>query len=324
MFSFFKKKEKTHPTPEIIDIPAWASFFTPEEYTTFLAGVDSYFKGMNVTFKLDEGTIEVDPEAFPFSQLGLHNIAQVCKQHAIEEYAERINGHFTTMLKALEFDKTFDQNITDFEKVKQYLAVRLYNEEYMTYIGSLNEEEEITVHRFVADDVYAMLVFDLPDAIRNVQLSHVLDWNRDEDELFSIGLANTRENYPMQLTREDMGGFTIWFANNDHFFTGNIVYELEDRPELLGSKGALIAIPHRHSALIYPIGDLDVINAIQKMIPAAYGMHEEGPGSLTPNLFWYHRGIFTRLPYEVREEKLHFIPPDNFLEMLNQLENAHH
>ena len=324
MFSIFQKKDRTPPEPEIINIPDWASFFTQEEYTAFLAGLESYFRGMDVTFTLDEGTIEADPEVLPFSQLGLHNIAQVCKQHAIEEYAERINVHFTTMLKALEFDKTFDNNIIDFEKVKPYLAVRLYNEEYMTYIGSLDGEDETTVHRFVADDVHAMLVFDLPDAIRNVQPSHVLDWNKDEDDLFSIALANVRENYPMHVTREDMGGFTVWFANNDHFFTGNIVYELEDRPELLGSKGALIAIPHRHSALIYPIEDLGVVTAIQKMIPAAYSMHEEGPGSLTPNLFWYHNGIFIHLPYEVQEEKLHFIPPDSFMEMLNQFESTRH
>lgn len=321
MFSFFKKKDKA---PATIDIPEWAAFFAPEEYAAFLAGVDSYFKGMNVTYALEDGTIEVDPEEFRFSKLGLSNIAQVCKQHAIKDYAELINGHFTTMLRALEFDKDFDENITHFEKVKQYIAVRLYNEEYMAYIGGLDEDSEMTVHRYVADDVYAMLAFDLPDAIRNIQPSNVLDWGMDEDELFRIGIANIQENYPMEISQEDMGGFNIWFVNNDHFFTANILFELEDRPELVGRKGSLIAIPHRHSAIIYPIEDLGVVEAIQKMIPAAYGMHEEGPGSLTPNLFWYHDGIFIRLPYEVREEKLHFIPPKKFLDMLNQLESQLH
>lgn len=321
MFSFFKKKNKES---EAIDIPEWAAFFTAEEYRAFLDAIDSYFKGMDVTYILEDGTIEVDPESFRFSKLGLSNIAQVCKQHETADYPELINGHFTTMLKALEFDRTFDENITDFEKIRQYLAVRLYNAEYIAYIGGLEDDGEMSVHRFVAEDVYAMLVFDLPDAIRNVQPSHVLDWSKDEDELFAIGIANIRENYPMEITREDMGGFTIWFVNNDHFFTANILYELEERPELIGRHGSLIAIPHRHSALIYPIEDLGVVEAIQKLIPAAYGMHEEGPGSLTPNLFWYHDGIFTSLPYEVREEKLHFIPPESFLDMLNRLENRLH
>jgi hypothetical protein len=230
------------------------------------------------------------------------------------------------MLKALEFDKAFDESINDFEKVKTYLAVRLYNAEYMTYIGSLDEEEEsaATIHRFVADDMYAMLVFDLPDAIRNVSPEYADAWNMDEDTLFRTAIANVRAKNPMHITREDMGGFDIWFVNNDHFFTANIIYELEDRPELLGNWGSLIALPHRHSAIIYPIEDPGVAEALRKIIPAAYSMCQDGPGSLTPNVFWYRNGVFTLLPYELRGEKLHLVPPDNFLDMLNELEKRLH
>ncbi|MDL2284805.1 hypothetical protein LJC19_06665 [Oxalobacter sp. OttesenSCG-928-P03] len=318
MFSFFRKKEKK---PEI---PEWASFFTQEEYTAFLAGVDQYFRDMAVTYTLEDGIIEVDPNEFRFSKLGLSNVAQLCKQDSPENYAKIITEHFTAMLRALEFDRAFDEDVADFEKVRQYLGVRLYNQEYMTYIGGLDDEDGVVVERYEAEDVFAVLVFDLPDAIRNVSPSHVADWGISEDELFRIGIANIRENYPMNITQEDMGEFNIWFVNNNHFFTANIIYELNDRPELIGSRGSLIGLPHRHSALIYPIEDLGVVAAIQGMVPALYSMNQEGPGPLTPNLFWYRDGVLTHLPHEVRDEKLHFLPPDSFMAMLGEMENRLH
>src|SRR5690606_37707118 len=101
--------------------------------------------------------------------------------------------------------------------------------------------------------------------------------------------------------------------------TPNIVFDIENRKELIGSKGSLVGLPHRHSAIIYPIENLEVVKAINGLIPTIYGMNQEGPGSLSNNLFWYKDKTFTQLPYKIDEGKLQFFPPNNFVELLNEL-----
>lgn len=48
-------------------------------------------------------------------------------------------------------------------------------------------------------------------------------------------------------------------------------------------------------------------------------MNQEGPGSLSKNVFWYNENKLTNLPYELENGKLKFIPPNSFVEMLNSL-----
>lgn len=320
MFSFFKKKKQAIDT----DIPDWASFFTNEEYVAFLAGIDHYFRAKNVAYTLGDGVIDIDPKIFRFPKLGLSNIAQLCKHHPPEEYTSIIREHFETMLKALERDKAFDEKTASFEEIRPYLGIKLHNQEYITYIGGLDADNQNIVYQYIAEDIYAILIFDLPDATRNVHPGSLANWDKTEDELFQIGMENIRENYPMAVTREDMGSFEIQYINHDHFFTANILFELEKNPDLVGTRGSLIGLPHRHAALIYPIEDVTVAKAVQGLIPAIYSMHKESPDSLTPNLFWYRDGIFTPLPYELREGKLYLMPPDSFMALLSELENKIH
>ena len=48
-------------------------------------------------------------------------------------------------------------------------------------------------------------------------------------------------------------------------------------------------------------------------------MHHDGPGSLSPYLYWYHDGEFTVLPYESEDDALTFVPPDEFVDVMDEL-----
>jgi hypothetical protein len=48
-------------------------------------------------------------------------------------------------------------------------------------------------------------------------------------------------------------------------------------------------------------------------------MEREGPGSITPNLYWYRDGRFTLLPYEIANKQFNFRPPDELVDLMNQL-----
>jgi len=308
MFSFFKKK--TDDT----NIPEWASFFDNKEYSAFIKEIETYFKNLNIQFEIGDGQIETNENEFGFSNLGLVNVAQVCKQEDKKHYKEIITEHFNSMIRANKFEKEFAKIADNFAEVKKYIGVRLYDNEYVAYVGKEN-----TIGKNFAGDIYSMIVFDFPDIVLSIKPEQTTTWNKTIDELFQIGIENIKAKYPLTITKEAFGEFSIWFIQGEHFFTPNIVFDIENRLELIGSKGSLIGLPHRHSAIIYPIENLEVVKAINGIIPTVYGMNQEGPGSLSNNLFWYKDKKFTQLPYKIEEGKLQFIPPDNFLELLNEL-----
>jgi hypothetical protein len=308
MLSFFNKKNiKT-------EIPTWASFFDISEYSKFIYEIENYFRKINLPIEISEGIVTLSENQFGFSNLGLSNVAQNCKQDKPKNYKEIINDHFNSLIEANQFELEFDKIADNFEKIKKYIAVRLYNEEYIDYIG-----KEFTIGKKFEGDIYSIIVFDFPHSISNIRPEQIKNWGKTENELFEIGIQNVKDKYSHTITKENFGVFDIWFVNSDHFFTPNIVYDIENLKELAGSNGLLIGIPHRHSAIIYPIENLEVVKAINGVFPAIYNMNIEGPGSLSDKVFWYFDGIFTEIPYKMEDEKLQIFPPEKFLKLLNEL-----
>ncbi len=311
MFSLFKRKRDK---PEI---PEWASFFNDSQYNEFIKAVDSYLYNKNITFSFGDGVVIVGPNDFDFGTLGLINVAQVCNQSEIADYSQIVNEHFDTLVRTNQFNIEFEKIVHDYGKVKQYIGTRLYSTDLFLQI----KKGKIFSENFAAD-IFKTLIFDLPDSISWITTDQPDTWNKSLKDLFETGIKNVRNKYPFDISLQNFGEFDIWFVQGDHFFTPNIVFELDDRQNLVGSKGSLIGMPHRHAVIIYPIENIEVIKAINALIPTVNGMYKEGPGSLSESLFWYRDGQFEDLPYKIEDGKLQFYPPENFVTMLNTLRSA--
>ncbi|MFF6805542.1 hypothetical protein [Streptomyces sp. NPDC012616] len=59
--------------------------------------------------------------------------------------------------------------------------------------------------------------------------------------------------------------------------------------------GVLVALPHRHQLAFHVIRDSDVLPSLNLMARFAAVGHEEFPGALSPAVFWWHDGEFTRV-----------------------------
>src|ERR1700749_3650384 len=188
MFSFFKKNKTTDSVPE------WASFFNGEQYAAFIEAVEEYFYSKNVTYTLDDGLIEAGPNDFGFGKQGLTNVAQVCNLDKIKNYKAIVSEHFEAQVRGFEFDKEFDEIIGDYDKIKDYLAVRLYPNDYADAVG-----RDVTIGRDFDSSIYQMLVFNLPDTIKSIRPDQAEQWGKTVDELFEVGIANVKEKYPLQL-----------------------------------------------------------------------------------------------------------------------------
>lgn len=308
MFSFFKKNK------DRVEIPNWAYFFDEKEYNEFTKALHHYFSSKNIEYVIENGVLTTNDKSFGYENLGLTNVAQVCKQNESKHYREIVNDHFESMIRTLQFEKEFNEIVHDFEQVEFYIGVRIYPDEHISHVGEHN-----VLSKKLAGDLSATLVFDLPDTIMNIKPEQVEKWNKSPEELFILGVSNIKEKYRVEISEQIYDDLKIWFIDSPHFFTTNIVFDFENHSELIGSHGSLIGLPHRHAAIIYPIENLEVVQAINMLIPAIFGMNEEGPGSVSNNLFWYHEGVLKNLPYELSDESIQFTPTKEFTDMLNSL-----
>jgi hypothetical protein len=309
VFSFFKRKKPLLPVPE------WASFFSQEEYNRFISHLEGYLKGKDVERDYEEAAFAIENEYKEKTSHGLNNIAQQCKQAPANEWKKLITTHFDSFKQIDKFGREFEAHAHDFNYVSPFLGVRLYNKEYISSIG-----DDIVITRNIMDGIIAMLVFDFPHSVSNVKPEQSVLWNKSEDELFEIGISNIRSNYKTEISSHRLEGFDIFMTEGDHFFVPNILLELQQHPSLTGTYGSLISIPHRHCALFYPIEDMQVAKAVNHFIPLTNYMYEQGPGSISPKLYWYYQNSFQLLPYELTDRSLKLMPPDDFVSMLNLLE----
>ncbi len=304
---FFKRNDE-------VEVPDWAQFFTKSEYKTFITEIDRYFKKSKIDYAINDDLIIVDENVFGSTNLGLTSLSQICKQNKQRNYKKIIRNHFDAMILSYNFEQKFDKIAHNFEKVRKFIGVRLYNIAYFPE-SSIN----LIIHKKFAGDIVAVLIFDLPYSIINVLKEHISSWNIPVDELFELGIQNIKKKYSIKVKSDKLEKFPIKFVYSDNFFTSNIVFDMENRPKLIGTYGSIVGIPNRDSVIFYPIENKQISSAVYPLIFTINGMFKDGPGSISNNLFWYYDNKFMHIPYKFENNKLGLSPPKSFIEIYDKL-----
>ena len=308
MFSFLKKSKAN-------TVPAWAaSFFSADEYHHFMATLESMLQSRNLNYSIGEGVVYLNGSNIVFEQLGLLNLAQTCKISNPANWENLIHTHFHEMEQSADFNKLFEVRSKDYEYAKDYLAIRLFNQDVLE-----NGLKDLVVKQDFCGDAFSMLSFDLPQSVINVKPDQLKCWNRSAEELFETGKQNVEKKYSFDFSRETIHDFDIWFIQDEHHFVPNFVFSMKKYPALNGEYGSLIGVPHRHAAMIYPIETMETISAVNSLPFIISGMFKEGPGSVSNCLFWYRNGMFQSLPYEIGENKITLKPTVEFIQMVEKL-----
>lgn len=309
MFSFFKNSNKKKEVPE------WASFFSGEDYSKFILEIENYFKRKKFNIKIIDGVVTVLNDEYKNNLYGIQNLAQTCNYFTPKEYKNQIEVHFDGLFRSVKFMQELDKTKSDFEKIKKHLGVKIYPAAF-----AHQDNRSKSISKKITEQLYAVLVFDLPETINNVTQKEADKWGIDHEELFRIGKKNTRHNYPISVTKQDANGLELLAISTEHLFSTSIILDLETRPDLVGSKGCLIGCPTRHLTVIYPIENIEVAEALNRMIPANHNIYRQGPGSLTDELIWYYDGVFEVQPYTFSEGKIEFTPIDSFVQLLDLMQ----
>lgn len=299
------------------DVPDWAKFFSLDDYHAFMAAVDGELRRRELPFEFGDGTIHVSPPGGEAADYGLLNLAQTCHAAGKPEWTSTIREHFDNAFRSARDSEELDARAGTLDGVRSCLKVRLYHTDYRDQTGGSG-----LVHREPAEGLIETLVYDLPGSVRTVPPDHVAKWGIGEDELFRIGLENVKAERPQPVLQAfDVGkGAAIRALVGDSFFTASHALFLEEHLEAPSGFGALVAVPHRHAVLFHAIADMRVVAAVNSMIPITFGMYQEGPGSLSPNLYWWKDGELLLLPTKVTAQSISFSPPPAFVaEVLNRV-----
>jgi len=298
------------------ETPAWARVLGPQGYHTFVALVENYFAGRQIAVQLDmkEGLLRPQlNDAEQSSVFGLQNIAQTCSQADRDQWHDLIHSHFDCIFAASDDQNALRIDVSVFDTVRDNVRARLYPLE-------LEQQSVETVHRDGPEGTLEVIVVDLPKSVRTVSRSEAAEWGMSRDELFELGRRNLAERTSVQMhTVEIQAGIELLAFMGDAYYAASHALLLDKHLQGDLSHGALVGIPRRDVLLAHPIRNIGAADAISSMLQAILHWHAEGPGSLSPLLYWYRAGEFVTLTYTIEDNALDFTPPLEFLDMLKML-----
>jgi hypothetical protein len=309
-------------------VPKWAEFFTHEKYDEFIDLVRQYMKKQKLEIKdyANEGYLIVQTRDSGSVRLGLVNLAKKCRAQSRSKWKNFIKDYFNHVFEILKKTEEFTRKAQDFKFAKKYLGVSVYPD-----IHELIERKMSIEYRVVMDDIGAILVFVNPEGTRSINLDDFPNWSKGIDELFEIGHSNINTRYPVKFEEISMGDqLKFLAAETDHNFATNVIFDLDNRPELVGKHGSIMTFPNRNLTLVYPIQATTPARkaflAYKEFVLAARKFSTEAPSRVSAQVYWFNNGEFTRLSHMVttKESKPLVIltPPTSFQELLNTLDQS--
>jgi hypothetical protein len=290
--------------------PEWASFFTGAEYRRFLEVVEADLRRRGLDPQVGDGFVTADTGGEEPMQWGLANLAQLCNQQDPSDWESIVLTHFTALQQMVGRD--MDALAADFEQVRPILRVRILPDETMGGVALGG-----TASRRLAPGMIATLVYDFPDSTASVHEDHLAGWPVDLEEAFGIGTANVRAEPPPAVETIDADGATLVAMAGDSFYVASRALFLDEM--LDGARDAVFAVPNRHVLVCYPVRDLSLVQAMSSMFQIAMNLFQQGPGSISDQLYWWRSGEFVHLPHSASGKNINFAPPDDFVELLNGL-----
>lgn len=203
-------------------------------------------------------------------------------------------------------------DLRDLSSIRQHLRLRLYADPFDS------DGQEILAMR-VMEDAQAILVLDLPDMVMAVTREHAEQWGLEDRDLLGIALNNVVREQHNDETLDGPDGVTIHVRTSDSHFVASQALALEQWVD--NKDGAIVAVPNRHTLLWHVITDHRAPLAVQALWMLAKAPHAEGPGSITPSVYWWKPGMFARIDIMVDPdtEAAAIRPPEGFADLLSRL-----
>ena len=231
----------------------------------------SYFKANGVEATAGDGTI-----ATRRGRYGLFNLAQHLRQLPEDQWTAYIGEHFDR-LRSVTADMP-----ADYGEARHRLRVRL----------STPEAVEAAHVRPLNGVLQQVLMLKIPQGGISVSGRAAAEWSVGEDEMWSDATSNTRWDEPHRLSRLVSPAGDIFTRVDGSFWSSSLLTDLSTLLPSPATAGALAIIPCQ-DLLVFR--HLDAQPPWTDLLSLAGTMFELGPGSIAPDLFWWHEGRLERV-----------------------------
>jgi hypothetical protein len=297
------------------DFPDWAAVMrTPDRFAAFMDAVERYFVRRKMVAMIQPEGVVVMAEGSPLpGTLGLANLMQSCALHELDEWNGLVAAHFDAIARSHAQRDRYDAQVKEWGFVSPRLRIRLWDK----------EEAPQLPHSVLSEDIPGLLtalVVDLPEAIRSVSAGERAGWGRPDRELFRIARDNVlREVQPEARPFDPERPDGLLIVEADSFYTASAALDAERVPGLLGQHGVFFSLPVRHGMLAWRFNALEDVQGIGPLARATRRLFDEGPGSLSPRIWWFRAGACIEVGYESSPEHVAVIPPAALAEYLRDL-----
>jgi len=248
--------------------------------------------------------------------VSMRNLRQLARLVPRDDWPALVSDHVTTIVTAIE--EPLD--LSDFDLAQHLLRTRIYPAE---------ADNGVLAARPFAPGLIEVVVVDTPTTVRTVTNEEMDGWPVSGDALFMLGRANVRGDGPLQHDEQDLGGVRVSVLHGWTFYAVTHLVWLEEYLPI-GPYGALVVAPNRSLIVAHPLRMAEgcpraryraAVAAAHELQAQAHRGYEEGPGSLSPHLYWWRAGELTLL--ETRYEGDALVLPEEFASVLATLAAEH-
>ena len=288
--------------------PDWARFLDDAEWHAFAVALVGELVRRNLPYRVEDGVLWARWGGDEDEALGLTNLAQMCRAAGPDAYGQVIASHFAALVAGRGDRELAGALGADLAHARPYLKLRLYPRD------TFEPGNDQFVLRDTAGDLTAVLCYDLPSNVVTVAAESLGKWAVGPDEVYYQALANQRRTERHPIEDVDVTGAMVRAMTAESFFVASNLLLLGDFLDEEPPFGVVAAVPNRHTLVWHPITDPSALRALDAMVVMAASLYQEGPGAISPHLYWWRDGALRTLPTRETEEHYEFVPPDEFVD----------
>ncbi len=179
--------------------------------------------------------------------------------------------------------------------------------------GSVLAEDVVAAA--LCEGLVEVLHVDAQGVLTTVPPGIAIGWGVAADALLDRGRRQVLALETPTVEQVDLGAGGVSAVQTSSPFAGSQVHRLAELLDV-PPDGALVAAPTRHLLLAAPVqGRQTTLDLAQALLVNADRLWEQGPGPLSPDLYWWRDGALLHLPGTPTS----LSPPEAFLRVLDGL-----
>ncbi|MDG4860338.1 immunity 49 family protein [Streptomyces sp. T-3] len=242
----------------------------------------------------------------------LHNLGQLCRREPQDRWPALVEQHFAQLRAASRGGESA-------EELLRGTHARLLPTDTFTpeLAGAMRYA------RVVADGLVFAYALDGPTSVRILTDADVARTEIEElgaaayRNLMSVPVKHDEVPIEGRALLHSLYGDSLFVASKA-LFLSETVRQVTGEP--LPAAGALVVVPTRHLLAYHPIVDGSVVDAVNDLGAYGLGAYQDGPGELSPRLYWWHKGSLTSLTVIDDETRSFSVePPPELLALMKGL-----